>query len=327
MIRVFTKTATILEETTLRPGDVLPSNVVWIDLLEPSREEDVFVENLLGIEIPTRDDMREIEDSSRLYTLAGALYMTAPLLYSITDMKAGIQPVTFILSNGHLITVRYSQPRAFKQFEARATKAGNDLVKPGCNGLSVLLGLLEGVTDRAADLLEDVALRLDAESEILFADSANVMTTKRFRSAMRLLGQEGSFLSKVGESLSGLDRIVTYLGTETTGAKRKALHARLAQIEKDLHSLNRHAEFLSGKITFLLDTVVGLVSVEQNGIIKIFSVAAVAFMPPTLVASIYGMNFKFMPELEWLGGYPMALGLMLLSALIPLVYFKFKRWL
>lgn len=327
MIRLFTKTSSALEPQNLALGAELPAKTVWIDLHEPTREEDAFVEKLLGIEVPTREDMREIEDSSRLYTLGKAQYLTAPLLYSISDDKAGIQPVTFILAKGYLITVRYCQPRAFKLFEARATKVGNDVVKTGCDGLMILLGLLESVTDRAADLLEDVAIRLDTESEALFADSAGPMTTKRFRGSMRLLGHEGSFLSKVGESLSGLHRIAAYLGAETLGARKDGSRDRLIQIEKDLHSLSRHAEFLSSKITFLLDTVVGLVSVEQNGIIKIFSVAAVAFMPPTLVASIYGMNFKFMPELEWLAGYPFALGLMLLSALIPLLYFKFKRWL
>jgi magnesium transporter len=327
MIRVFTKTTTVLAESTLKPGEKLPANTVWIDLLEPTRDEDLQVEGLTGIQIPTRDDQLEIEDSSRLYKEGGAQYMTAPLLYSIEVDKAGIQPVTFILSTNRLITVRYSKPHAFKQFETRVTRPGNDLVKTGCNGLTILLGLIESVTDRSADLLEDVALRLDTESEALFSDKAKVMTTQRFRSAMRLLGHEGAFLSKVGESLSGLDRIVAYLEAETSGPNKRAVQGRLAQIEKDLHSLSRHADFLSGKITFLLDTVVGLVSVEQNGIIKIFSVAAVAFMPPTLVASIYGMNFEFMPELKWLWGYPAALGLMVLSALVPLVYFKFKRWL
>jgi magnesium transporter len=327
MIRIFKTTATNLEEFNLAGAHALPGDVVWLDLYEPTREEDTLIESITGIEIPTRDDMREIEESSRLYSFGGAQYMTAPLLHSVNDSKAGVQPVTFILVNGYLITVRYSQPRAFRQFEARATKAGNDIVKPGCNGMSILLGLLESVTDRSADLLEDVALRLDNESEALFIDGPDPMTTKRFRRAMRLLGQEGSFLSKIGESLSGLDRIVTYLGVETTGPKNRATRDRLSQIEKDIHSLNRHADFLSGKITFLLDTVVGLVSVEQNAIIKIFSVAAVGFMPPTLVASIYGMNFKFMPELGWVTGYPMALVIMIFSALIPLIYFKYKRWL
>jgi magnesium transporter len=327
MIRIFVKTGLSLEPRTLAIGEALPKAVVWIDLIDPTREEDLHVEAITGIEIPTRDDMREIEESSRLYREEAAHYMTAPLLHSVSIDKAGIQPVTFILAQERLISVRYSKPKAFDLFEARVLKPGNEVVKAGASGLALLIGLLESVTDRLADLLEDVALRLETESDSLFKENPNPMTTPRFRSAMRLLGKEGSFLSKIGESLSGLDRVVGYLGPETTGPKKRALADRLQLIEKDLHSLNRHAGFLSTKITFLLDTVVGLVSVEQNAIIKIFSVAAVGFMPPTLVASIYGMNFKFMPELEWTFGYPVALGLMLLSALLPLVFFRYKNWL
>jgi magnesium transporter len=327
MIQAYSKNQSVLTVSGLHAGEALPKNLVWLDLLEPTRDEEVLIETLTGIEVPTREDMQEIEESSRLYSEGGAQYMTAPLLHSLEPNKAGMMPVTFILANGYLITVRYSSPRAFRLFEARAVKSGNDIVTDNCDGLAILLGLLESVTDRAADLLEDVALRLDRESESLFSDSAAPMTTARFRGVMRLLGQEGSFLSKVGESLSGLDRLIAYLGAQMKAPKRKAITDRLASMEKDIHSLNRHAEFLSGKITFLLDTVVGLVSVEQNGIIKIFSVAAVAFMPPTLVASLYGMNFKFMPELDWPYGYPMAIGLMVISALIPLMYFKYRRWL
>lgn len=327
MIRIFTKTTSALEPSTLTLGEALPKSVVWIDLINPTKEEDLYVESLTGIEIPTRDDMREIEESSRLYREEAAHYLTAPLLHSVSMDNAGISPVTFILAHDRLITVRYSNPKAFALFEARVIRPGNEIVKAGASGLAVLIGLLESVTDRLADLLEDVASRLEAESDSLFKENPNPMTTPRFRSAMRLLGKEGSFLSKFGESLSGLDRVAGYLAAETNGAKKRVLADRLQLIEKDLQSLNRHAGFLSTKITFLLDTVVGLVSVEQNAIIKIFSVAAVGFMPPTLVASIYGMNFDFMPELHWPYGYPVALGLMLFSALIPLIYFKFKRWL
>jgi magnesium transporter len=144
---------------------------------------------------------------------------------------------------------------------------------------------------------------------------------------MKLIGREGAFLGKVSESLSGLERLVAYVSALAAGGKDKGLRERLRLVEKDLASLGKHTNSLESKVTFLLDTVVGLVSVEQNGIIKIFSVAAVAFMPPTLVASIYGMNFLHMPELQWLLGYPMALGLMVLSAVLPLAFFRYKKWL
>ena len=312
----------------LKTGDSLPANSVWIDLLNPSAEEDRHVETLTGIEIPTREDMAEIEESSRFYSEGGAQYLTAPLVHATTTPKPGVSPVTFIISGGRLVTVRYAAPTAFGLFETRLGKPGNEFCIPETDGLMVMIGLLETVTDRLADLLEGVAGHLDKEADDLFADNKTPMSTPRFRSAMRLLGTQGAFLSKVGESLQGLIRLVTYLNTEhAETSKKKAMKGRLAVLERDMQSLTRHADFLSNKITLLLDTVVGLVSVEQNAIIKIFSVAAVGFMPPTLVASIYGMNFHFMPELDWAFGYPMAIGLMVLSALLPLWFFRHKGWL
>lgn len=328
MITAYSIQNTMLQPQKLARGEPLPAHTVWIDILHPTQEEDQQVEHLTGISIPTREDMKEIEDSSRFYAENDAQYFTVPLLHSSEGVKPGINPVTFILTGDLLITVRYVEPKAILFFQNRVTKPGNELVKGGCDGRSVMLGLLESVTDRVADLLEGVAAHLDHESDLLFADNTNPMSTPRFRSAMRLLGNEGSFLSKVSECLSGLSRLISYMHTDPTAAgKKSVVKSRLLLIERDIQSLRTHSDFLSGKITFLLDTVVGLVSVEQNAIIKFFSVASVGFMPPTLVASIYGMNFKFMPELDWPHGYPFAIILMLASAILPLVYFRYKKWL
>jgi magnesium transporter len=309
-------------------GSMLPKNALWIDLINPTAEEDRQIETLLGIAIPTRDDMKEIEESSRVYAEDGAHYLTAPLIHASHSEKPGLSPVTFIVHGERLITVRYAEPRAFMHFATRIAKSGNEFGGKNANGKLLLAGLLESITDRIADILEDVAAHLDAEADRLFMDTKTPMSTPQFRSAMRLLGTEGAFLSKVGESLQGLSRVVNYVEGQAGWLKSSTdLKERLLVLERDIQSLKQHADFLSNKITLLLDTVVGLVSVEQNAIIKIFSVAAVGFMPPTLVASIYGMNFKFMPELEWASGYPMALLLMVLSALLPLLFFRFKGWL
>jgi magnesium transporter len=321
MIRLFTASSGILAPTNNRIDAPLPNNIAWIDLFNPSREEDIWVEANVGIEVPTMVDMQEIEDSARFYTLNDAHYMTAPMVHSAHKNNANLSPVTFILTKNCLITVRYCQPQAFSQFEAKAAKIKNGLLQTNAHNRQILLGLLESVTDRCADLLEGCALKLNHEQDALFSNNPNPMTTKGFRASMHLLGQQGAFLSKITESLAGFERMITYMHMIEVDK------ARLEQIDKDIKSLSRHNDLLSNKIFFLLDAVVGLVSVEQNGIIKIFSVAAVAFMPPTLVASIYGMNFNFMPELSWPFGYPFALGLMVLSALIPLLYFKFKKWL
>jgi magnesium transporter len=256
--------------------------------------------------------------------------MTASILHSAHVGSPGIAPITFILAGNRLVTLRYTNPKAFAQFEARIAKPGNGIIAPKCDATWLFLGLVESITDRIADIVENVAGGLDETSAMLFSNEARgrPMGTPAFREALRSIGREGAFLSKVRESLAGLSRMLVYLSAGGANGKgSKESRAWMKSLERDTQSLNNYVDFLSNKITFLLDTVVGLVSVEQNAIIKIFSVAAVVFMPPTLVASIYGMNFHHMPELSWLLGYPWALGLMVLSAVLPLVFFRRKGWL
>ena len=330
MIRVFSLNGGQLEMQELAGTDPLPEHALWIDLLEPTKDDDQRVEELTKVAIPTREDMKEIEESSRFYVENGAHYMTTPLLHSVDTDQPGMQPITFILAGSRLITVRYCRPKSFILFEKYATKPGNSFITPTCQGFSIFLGILESVTDRAADILEGISARLEEESAHLFhANPRNQgLSTPAFRKAMRHLGREGSLLSKLLEALAGLSRLVVYVEALHRAEKPKAkASARIKSIERDAKSLTDHVEFLQNKITFLLDTIIGLVSVEQNAIIKIFSVAAVGFMPPTLVASIYGMNFVHMPELDWLLGYPFAIVLMVLSALLPLAFFRYKGWL
>lgn len=330
MIRVFTLLGDHLELQTIGDADPLPDNALWIDLLEPTKQDDKRVEELTKVAIPTREDMKEIEESSRFYIENGAHYMTTPLLHSVDTDHPGMQPITFILCGGRLITVRYCRPKSFLLFEKYASKPANGFISGDCDGFSIFLGILESVTDRAADILENISSRLEDESTHLFRSSGkDGLSTAAFRKAMRHLGLEGSLLSKLLEALAGLSRLLVYVSVlnAASGKGKSKSSARIKSLERDANSLNAHVEFLQNKITFLLDTIIGLVSVEQNAIIKIFSVAAVGFMPPTLVASIYGMNFRHMPELEWTLGYPLAIVLMFLSALLPLAFFRFKGWL
>lgn len=229
-----------------------------------------------------------------------------------------------------LVTVRYSEPKSFSLYIGRATKPGNGLINAKCSGITILLGIVEAITDRMADILEGVASDIDHNSSLIFrrSEKDKPMTTKNFRDSLTRIGGQGSFLSKIRESIAGVSRLLVYLAAiMDQNANKKEARAWIKSLERDTQSLSTYVDFLSNKITFLLDTVVGLISIEQNAIIKIFSVAAVAFMPPTLVASIYGMNFHFMPELDKVWGYPMALGLMVASAVIPLLIFKKKGWL
>jgi magnesium transporter len=192
------------------------------------------------------------------------------------------------------------------------------------------MNLLESVVDRAADHLESVAVIVEKASHGVFhAEKSKRPRGRDFQELLRGIGEEGDFNSKLRESLVSLLRLAAFLSSVLDSSKRgtREVKAHLKTLQRDIQSLTDHSTFISGKINFLLDAILGMISIEQNAIIKIFSVVAVIFLPPTLVASIYGMNFRFMPELAWPYGYPFALALMALSALVPVVYFRRKGWL
>jgi magnesium transporter len=312
-----------LVKAEVAPAAPLPAETVWIDLVAPTREEEGQVEALLGVEVPTREEMQEIEVSSRLYEENGALYMTAAVLCKAQSERPEITEVSFILAGDRLVTVRYAEPQPFTLFSARCQRA------PGAHtrGDAVLAGLLDALIDRIADILEHIGLEVDDISLEVFEH-----TTKPgrgdFQGTLRRLGSRGDLTSKVRESLVGVGRLLMFLTQASTAQKiAKELRNRLRTMSRDVRSLTDHASFLSSKINFLLDATLGMINIEQNAIIKIFSVVAVVFLPPTLIASIYGMNFDHMPELDWMLGYPMALLLMLASAITPYLYFKRRGWL
>ncbi len=316
---------TSLERQSIQPGGIIPPEAVWIDLVAPTQEEDKLVEAFVGIAVPTREEMQEIEVSSRLYVENGARYMTATLMcQSDTDMPQHT-PVTFILASHRLITVRYDDPKPF-------VLVGNKLARvcqPSVNGDAVLMDLLDAVIDRAADILEHVGADVDRVSHTVFDPGGRrTNRTLTYRFTLKSIGRHGDLTSKVRESLVSIGRLVLFLANEAEGMKLpKDMRAQLKTMQRDVQSLSDHTTFITNKITFLLDAMIGFVNIEQNNVIKIFSVVAVVLMPPTLVASIYGMNFKHMPELDWLLGYPMALVLMFIAAILPYVFFKWRKWL
>jgi len=329
MIQVYTIDGDRLRCAEFTPGAPLPAGTLWIDLHNPTGEEDKTVEEWIGASIPTDKDMLEIEESSRFYMEEGVQYLTAPILHAVNEHRK-LAPISFIIAGKRLVTVRYSEPKAFSIFVNRATKSGNGLVDADCTGTSILLGLIESITDRLADVLEGVTEEIEAASNaILFRDEKErPMSTQEFRRLLTRIGGLGTFLSKVRESLSGIGRLLAYVTANMEGGPpRKELRNRITSLERDAQSLEHYVDFLSNKITFLLDTIVGLITVEQNAIIKIFSIASVGLMPPTLIASIYGMNFHFMPELNETWGYPMAIVAMVISAILPLLFFRKKGWL
>jgi magnesium transporter len=309
-----------------QPSETL-SGAVWIDLLNPTAEEEKAVQAALRLEVPTREEMQEIESSSRLYREDDALYLTANFLYGVEGGEYGSTAISFVLTNQALVTVRYATPKAFSVFSVRCQKMPALVATPD----GVMLHLFEQIVDRLADILERVGSDMDRASQAAFRSArAKVKANQRtddLREALITLGQVGEVTTRASETLLGLTRILTFVGAEKATAVRKENQSLIKTLVRDVRSLVDHAGFLNNKANFLLDAVLGILNVEQNAIIKTFTVASVALMPPTLIASIYGMNFQHMPELAETWGYPAALTLMIVSAVLPIYYFKRKGWL
>jgi magnesium transporter len=316
----------LFERHVLELNESLPDDCVWFDLFEPTGGEDRRVEEVLHISIPTRAEMKDLDPSGILYKEGEALYMTARVFCQSEGGNATLADVSFILTQKALVTVRYDNPKAFQMFATR-------LARPNACGhaaAAVLDGLLDSVIDRSGEVLRQVGDKIEALSHSVFSkrDKSN-MISNSLNDTIRDLGSMGDLISHVRESMVSLERMLLFLGVQAkTGTDGFNLAAEWEADAKDVRAIEDHASFLAGKVQFLLDATLGLVSLEQNNAVKIFSVMAVIFMPPTLISSIYGMNFKkWMPELEWEYGYPYSLMMMVLSAVVTYSFLKWKRWL
>ncbi|MBL8702990.1 MAG: magnesium transporter CorA family protein [Alphaproteobacteria bacterium] len=324
MLYAFVPRDAHVERTEIFSGQPLAPNAIWLDLFEPTVEERARVEAELGVSLPSREEMKEIEPSSRLYSEGDAVYMTATVLNRADDPNPSADPITFVLARRTLVTLRYVDPRPVTAFATRIAR------QPGSCAAAedALVGLLEAFVDRFADILERVSLDLDQTSRTIF-DPSPGSDERDMQAVLKTLGRNDDLASTTRESLLSVSRVARFLGTTfEAGSKKeqKDLKARLKTLDRDIASLAEHSSFETGKVSFLLNATLGMINIEQNRIIKLFSVAAVVFLPPTLVASLYGMNFKHMPELDWTFGYPMAIGLMILSAIVPYMFFKRKGW-
>lgn len=300
-------------------------STVWIDLLHPTEAEETAIEKFLALDVPTRAEMREIEASNRYYSENGAHYMTAFVVHATDKDAVTTSNITFILTGKRLITVRYGEPKAFTMFADRACR-GSDVC---ATGAQVMTGLFETLVQRQADLIERLQDEVESLAPQIFGQKTVPQRQgRRLEVMLRSVGRQGDTTSRAQESATSLHRTLLYFAdaARERGEDPK-LMARIESADRDIVSLAEQLRFVSGRTAFLLDATLGMISTEQNQIIKLFSVMAVMLMPPTLVASVYGMNFKHMPELDWPFGYPMALGLMFVSALIPFIYFRRKGWL
>lgn len=324
MLRIFSPTG----NRELAEGEALPADAVWIDLFNPTRAEEALLETAMGIDIPTADDMAEIETSSRLYIDNGAIVLTVTLAVGILTERPETCQVSFVLGARHLVTVRYHAVRSFDHFTAQATRGPDLCATP----VGALMALIDTIVDRLADGFEHIGREVDAISRAAFRRADPTFKgrqQRRTNQALQLLltrlGAAQDALSKARESAVSLARALTFLQFATP--KEAGLSAQIKTQLRDLASLTDQASYIGGNLTFLLDATLGLISIEQNAVLKIFSVASLVFLPPTLVAGIYGMNFQFMPELGWQLGYPFALLVMLLAAVLPYAFFRWRNWL
>jgi magnesium transporter len=328
MLRIYRPGAKGADVLSPDDGPEALAGAVWIDIADPLAWEGPLLKAATGIELPRRADMVEIEASSRIYREDGASVMTVVLVVGMDSDNPSTVPVSFILTRDRLVTVRYSDPQPFRSFGLLCDRTG-----PPPTPLAVLAGLLDAIVDRTADILERMGSDLDQISGMVFAlrtPSGRRLSTDDLSMILRRIGQVNFVLNKVHDSLQTLMRMASFLLVPSRDPELrhdKQIKEELKSLARDLSSLDQNASYQSSNVGFLLDAALGRISIEQNAIIKIFSVAAVVFLPPTLVASIYGMNFDFMPELHWDLGYPWALGLMVLSAAVPYLWFKRKGWL
>jgi magnesium transporter len=309
----------------------LPPDVVWLDLLEPAAHEVAYVQRAVGLAIPSFEVLSEIESSSRLRVENGALMLSTPLIYRGDTEAPRATPVGFILTRERLVTVRFEALRAFSTFADSFARQD-----ARCdNGAMAFTGLAEAIVDRLADVLENMAAELDALSHRLFGVEAlqahsvgrPAHQEAKLRASLQQVGRSGDLLSKIRDSLLGIGRVVPFVAGHGADWIQAEVKANLETLRHDVASLSDYNVHLTNKIQLLLDATLGLINIEQSTIIKVLTVVSVVGVPPTLIASMYGMNFKHMPELDWGWGYPYGLLLILLSAVLPILWFKRRGWL
>ncbi len=308
-------------------SEKIPEGSSWIDLEEPTQEEEALVERCVQVDVPTQSEMAEIEPSSRLYEQDGALYMTASVLYGVVDGHPSTTPISFVLTTKRLVTVRYATPkpiRAYIEHVQRDPEVARD-------ASTVLVRLLDAIIDRLADELENLGAEIEKISLQIFGRDIDQrrIPAARLTALLTRIGRSQTLLAKIRLSAVSTTRMLNFLGNSNRlhmDSEDDARH-HLASLSTDVTALSEHANFLSDNLIFLLDASLGLISIEQNAAMKLFSWAALVFLPPTLIAGIFGMNFHHMPELDWVWGYPVSLLLILASAVLPILYLKRRGWI
>jgi magnesium transporter len=304
-----------------------PDMAVWIDLFSATDEEIASVAKALKITIPSRDDLEEIESSSRLQFDDGWMQLSTPVSAHSDD--EGPTPVGFLVSEKFLITIRYTEMRGFDT----AIKLFSKDNAPACETDDVFAALIEGMVDYGADMLEQIGVTLNVLSRGIFHEYRKQKSARSVRrknrelnEALLEIGSNGDHLSQIRESLLGLQRIVPFATEKSQGWIKPEIQARLKTVNRDILSLADFEVHLSNKIQFLLDATLGFINTEQNDIFKVLTIVSVVGIPPTFFASLWGMNFHNMPEYSWTYGYEFGLLVIFVSTLVPIFWFKWRGW-
>jgi magnesium transporter len=291
---------------------------LWFNIKHATADNGATVKRLLGIELPSLGETRDLEESERLYIEDNSVFMTATVL-SISDksvQESCLSEIIFILGGKFIITVSNDDVIDLAACKTHSYLNAED------NSCALFIGMMEAMVGRTSDILSLVSSTIDTLSPLIFGSGDN---KRDFGTMLQEIGRNGELLSRIRESLVSLSRVVSFARRYAAGEKK--YNKSLEIVNKDIKSLVDYSSFMAGKFNLLLDATLGLINIKQSNIIKIFTVASVIFLPPTLIASIYGMNFQHMPELALRWGYGAALALMLISAILPYCIFKYKKWL
>ena len=299
--------------------------VSWIDLLQPTIEERASVEGGYGLKLPSREELSQVELSSRLTERNGVLFLSMPTVSHMSGLDQAQSPLGFVLSKQLLVTIRYAHLQAFETVAEKRSKDGGH-----SSSIDTFAALVDGMLELSADLIEQISAELDSVSRTIFSKLGKQKHVTQSNDALRRVligvGIAGERLSRIRDSVLGLQRVVPFVAGAEQDWIPANIRARLKTTQNDLSSLAEYETHLSNKVQFLLDAVLGFINTKQNDIFQVLTVISIVGIPPTLVASIYGMNFKNMPELSWAWGYPYGLVLIVLSAILPIVWFKWRRW-
>ena len=310
----------------VQPSPHLTSDAIWLDLVSPTDAERAVAERITGLRVPSLEEVSEIENSSRVYTEGDVAYLSLPATFKGPDGLSQVTPVGFVLSNNRLLTLRYQQLTAFETFGRKFARAGTT------GSYEVFVGLAEAIVDSMADALEQLALELTRLSKSTFrrggqsSDRNQRRTDQELRSILNAVGECGDALGNLRDSVLGMGRIVTYAQQIGEVWTPEGLKGRIQTLRQDIASLNDYDQQLNNKVNFLLDAVLGFINIEQNNGVKVLTIASVVGIPPTFVVGLYGMNFKNMPELSWTYGYEFGWAMIIISIIVPLLWFKSKGW-